>query len=65
MVPVTLIIPSATPNDPPLQAESTGKAGHKAFEKSGPYPKSPKVADDVIEAQYALFFRMMRPSESA
>jgi hypothetical protein len=45
-----LIIPSANPDDPPLQARSTGEAGHKAFEKSGPYPRLPKVADDVIEA---------------
>ena len=46
-----LIIPSATPDDPTLQARSTGEAGHKAFEKSEPYPRLPKVADDVIEAE--------------
>jgi hypothetical protein len=47
-----LIIPSATPDDPPLQARSTGEAGHKAFKKSGPYPRLPDVADDMIEAPF-------------
>jgi hypothetical protein len=51
-----LIIPSATPDDPPLQARSTGEAGYKAFEKSGPYPRLPKVADDVIEAGVCRIF---------
>jgi hypothetical protein len=50
MIKLALIIPSATLDDPPLQARSTREAEHKAFEKSGPYLRLPKVADDVIEA---------------
>jgi hypothetical protein len=52
-----LIIPSATHDDPLLQARSPGEPGHKAPEKSGLYPKSPKVADDVIEAHGLLTSR--------
>jgi hypothetical protein len=51
---LALIIPSATHDDPLLQARSPGEPGHKAPEKSGLYPNSPKVADDVIEAEKCI-----------
>jgi hypothetical protein len=46
-----MIIPSATHYDLPFQARGPGGLSYKTLEKSGRCLKSPKVADDVIEAE--------------
>jgi hypothetical protein len=45
-----LIMASATRDDSLPQAGALGEPDHKARDKSGLYPKSPKVADDMIKA---------------
>jgi hypothetical protein len=41
---------SATPNESPHRAKWPKHPNNEAFDKSGIYSKSPKVADTVIEA---------------
>ena len=49
-----LIMASATPNESPHRAKWPKHPNNKAFDKSGIYSKSPKVADTVIEAEKRL-----------
>jgi hypothetical protein len=46
-----LIMASAIPNESPHRAKWPKHPNNKAFDKSGIYSKSPKVADTVIEAR--------------
>ena len=51
MRPVDLIIGSATLNGLPDRAKRPKHSTNKAFDKSGVYSESPKVADTMIEAR--------------
>jgi hypothetical protein len=48
-----LIIGSATLNELPDRAKGSKYPTNKAFDKSGVYSKSPKVANAMIEAEMA------------